>query len=234
MIVSHRHRFIFLKTRKTAGSTLEVVLSRVCGPDDIVTPLGPKDEALRLDHGPRNYRLPMWRWPLNGLLKELRGRHPGTRWTGHYPHMRAKAVRRLVGEEVWSSYYKITSERNPWDRQVSLYYWRMRNMADPPSFEQYLRGSDRRALRLGNFDIYSIGGRVIVDDVILYHDMRAGLERIFDRLAIPLPDEIPGAKTGIRPGSDYRTYYTEETRELIARCYAREIDVFGFSFDGVG
>ena len=39
MIVSHRHRFIFIRTMKTAGTSIETFLSRFCGPEDIVTPI---------------------------------------------------------------------------------------------------------------------------------------------------------------------------------------------------
>ena len=38
MIVSHDRRFIFVKTSKTAGTSVEMQLSVFCGPDDIVTP----------------------------------------------------------------------------------------------------------------------------------------------------------------------------------------------------
>ena len=37
MIVSHKHKFIFFKTRKTAGSSIQVALANHCGPDDIIT-----------------------------------------------------------------------------------------------------------------------------------------------------------------------------------------------------
>ena len=37
MIVSHKHKFIFLKTRKTAGSSIQVTLAEHCGEDDIIT-----------------------------------------------------------------------------------------------------------------------------------------------------------------------------------------------------
>lgn len=231
MIVSHRHQFIFLKTYKSAGSSLEVLLSKFCGPDDIVTRLQPEDEALRPDSGPRNYVLPFWRRPLRGNIKTLMGRRPHVRWTGYYAHMPAKAVRRAMGPEVWGNYLKITSERNPWDRQVSIYHWRTRHMTERPSFGTYLRSNDRR-VRLRNFDIYSERGRIVADEVILYHDMRGCLERLFDRLNLELPDEIPGAKTGVRPESDrdYRILYTDETREMVGRWYAREIKAFGFKF----
>ena len=54
MIVSHSHRFIFIKTRKVAGTSVELFLSQFCGEEDIVTTLGP-DEKLREGMGARNY-----------------------------------------------------------------------------------------------------------------------------------------------------------------------------------
>ncbi len=40
MIVSHSHKFIFLKSYKTAGTSIEAALSKYCSGDDIITPLG--------------------------------------------------------------------------------------------------------------------------------------------------------------------------------------------------
>ena len=60
MIVSHAHRFIFIKTQKTAGTAMEVALSAICGPDDIITPIQTWIEGERREHagrGPQNYRL---------------------------------------------------------------------------------------------------------------------------------------------------------------------------------
>ena len=37
MIISHKHEFIFIKTRKTAGSSIEHYLSKYLGPNDICT-----------------------------------------------------------------------------------------------------------------------------------------------------------------------------------------------------
>ena len=37
MIISHKHKFIFFKTRKTAGSSIQVSLAKYCGEDDIIT-----------------------------------------------------------------------------------------------------------------------------------------------------------------------------------------------------
>ena len=47
MIISHSRKFIFIKTFKTGGSSLEIALSKYCGKGDILTELDPPEEALR-------------------------------------------------------------------------------------------------------------------------------------------------------------------------------------------
>jgi len=39
MIISHTHKFIFIKSEKTAGTSIEAALSRYCSGDDVVTPI---------------------------------------------------------------------------------------------------------------------------------------------------------------------------------------------------
>ena len=35
MIISHKHKFIFLHARKCAGTTMEIILNKYLGPNDI-------------------------------------------------------------------------------------------------------------------------------------------------------------------------------------------------------
>ena len=64
MIVSHKHRFVFPKSQKTGGTSLELALSRICGEDDIITPLHERHERERNEIGglgPRNTDVPIRR-----------------------------------------------------------------------------------------------------------------------------------------------------------------------------
>ena len=65
MIVSHGRRFIFIKTSKTAGTSVEMQLSKFCGPDDIVTPgmesKDPKYAQYADSRRPRNLAMPLHR-----------------------------------------------------------------------------------------------------------------------------------------------------------------------------
>ena len=48
MTISHKYNFIFIKTLKTAGTSLEIYLSQMCGNGDIVTPIEPSEIVNRL------------------------------------------------------------------------------------------------------------------------------------------------------------------------------------------
>jgi len=65
MILSHEHKFIFIKTQKVGGTSLEIALANYCRPDDIITGISPKDEQNRRDlgfQGKQNDLLPKSSW----------------------------------------------------------------------------------------------------------------------------------------------------------------------------
>jgi hypothetical protein len=230
VIVCHRHRFIFLKTRKTAGTSIELSLRPSCGPDDIVTPVT-EDRPTPQGGGPRNYLHDRAGWSLaDRIAWRLRGdlslkTRPAI---GFFGHVRGAELRARLPEKVWRDYFKFTIERNPWDRQVSHYFWRLRRAgAHKPSFRDYLRAS----APLGNWEIYTEGDQLIVDKVLRYETLGADLAATTAMLGLPELPQIARAKTSHRPGkASYRDFYDDQLRDLVARNYAREIEHFGWSF----
>ena len=118
-IVSWRHRFIFLKNHKTAGTSIEVHLAQQCGALDIVTPIF----TPHAEHQPRN--------------------HQDERGTPRYfNHMSAREIRALLPSE-FGQFYKFCFERHPVDKCLS-YFAMLRNSPlhqkpeNPKTWEDYL------------------------------------------------------------------------------------------------
>ena len=85
MIVSHHCQFIYVRTIKTASSSLEMALAKLCGPSDIITPLDTTRVELgsrRGYPGPQHTDLPLVAWTKGNYYMKLRGRAPE-----YYNHM---------------------------------------------------------------------------------------------------------------------------------------------------
>jgi hypothetical protein len=224
MIVSHAHKFIFLKTHKTAGSSAELVLSRFCGPEDVITPLEPADEEMRIGRGPQNYTvLPTWRAKFAKFRWQLRGLGP---YSAYSQHTGAERIRWVFGERTWKSYFKFAIERNPWDRELSRYFWDTK-AHQRPSFEEFIRSTRP----LANFNIYSIDGHVAVDTVIRYENFANEFLAVLRHIGLSDAVEMPKAKASSRTDRrHYREFYSPESRDIIASRYVREISTFGYTF----
>ena len=212
MIVSHRHRFIFIKTRKTAGTSVEIALSRHCGPEDVIAPISPEDELLRAQHGgipAQNYEPPQFPVPA-------------------FSHLGCRAVRKAVGVEAWDDYLTFAVERNPWDAVVSSYHYRYRDRPAIP-FSEFVMSA--RADRLArNQRKIRIDGRVVVDQVCRFENLAEDLATVFERIGLPTPVCLPNAKSGFRTSRDYREYYGPQERRRVARLFSRTIRDFGYKF----
>jgi hypothetical protein len=229
MIISHEHKFIFLKTKKTAGTSIELALSQLCGPDDVIPPITESDEALRAPGSePRNWRRHGW-WQSRRPLLKRRWLRAMPQDYGFYNHMPAEEARALLDDDkIWNSYFKFAFDRNPWDRQVSWYYHRYRRKEAPP-FAAFIR-NDKRA-RINNYEIYSIDGAVAVDFVGRYETLEQDLRHALKQAGVSFDRELPRAKSAFRKSkAHYREYYDGETRDIVGDWYRREIALLDYGF----
>ncbi len=230
MILSHKHTYIFLKTKKTAGTSIEVGLSALCGNSDVITPLVSSDEALRAKgRGAQNWRPHGWWRSARSFLKRRAFKLAAEDY-GFYNHMTAAAAKALIDDDsVWRGYFKFAFDRNPWDREVSYYHYCFRNQTSPPQFDRFVQ-SDRRA-RLNNYEIYSIDGDVAVDFVGRYEMLTEDLNHALAQAGIDKDIELPRAKGSFRKDEKpYRDYYTPESQALVGEWYEPEIARLGYEF----
>jgi len=231
MILSHRHKFIYVKTYKTGSTSVEAALSAICGPDDVITEASEQLRGVRQKPA-QNYRIDHPAKPQRPLLKRLLGRperhyHPSI---GYYEHMPAWRVRTYVGEDIWRDYYKFTFERNPWDRQVSWYYYKTKSRpADKrPSFDAFNR--DRRRAHVENWDLYTDNGNTIVDFVGRYETLDNDFSTVLQRLGLADQVSLPRENVSKGRSGSYHDLYNDESRALVADWYAPEIAHFGYKF----
>jgi hypothetical protein len=225
MIISHAHRFIFIKNRKTAGTSVEIALTRHCGRRDIITPIYKEDEEFRKDLGvrPQNFQVSAWRHAWRVRLNLAK---PVTRYE-FYNHITAAEIVNFIGRRKFDQYYKFCFERNPWDKVISDYFWK-NNRGAYRDFDDFME----RYELVSDFERYTLDGQVCVDFIGRYETLGQDLASVFHRLGLPFDGWLPNAKGGFRAkGTTYRDVIIKpEHRERIARFYAREIDLLGYEF----
>lgn len=230
MIISHKYKFIFLKTNKTAGTSIEIALSGVCGADDIISPISPEDEKTRSESGhpgPQHHLASAREYGIVDVAKLL---VKGRKKNKFYNHISAAELKALIGEETWNSYYKFCFERNPWDRVISLYYWRCKSEPRPTIAEFIDSGALKRLKRKG-LELYSIDGQVAVDKICRFENIPEELELIRTHLDIPEKLELPRAKSRFRKDQrSYREILDAEQQAIIAELFSDEINLMGYEF----
>ncbi len=229
MIISHKHKFIFIKNRKTAGTSIEISLSKFCGSKDVITPITEEDERVRQSLGflgPQNYHKARIKWTLKQWRNYLKNGEKPYRFYNHIP---TKEIIDLLPEKIWNSYFKFTIERNPFDKAVSYYYWRKAN-------EKYKNFSDfildGGLDPLYSFDLYSTGKFLLIDKVYKYEDLPFFEKDISNQLNLPEPFQLIKyrAKGNSRKVHDYRNVLDKRSVELIKKLFYREIELYGYEF----
>ncbi len=215
MIISHEHRFIFVKTRKTAGTSVEVFLDGLVEPGAIVTPVKPPVDG----HIARNFES-----MFNPLPEMIRTRklvnplkalyHRNT----FYNHIDAQRIRERIGARVWDTYFKFCFERDPWDKVVSQFYFR-RSRTDvetPATFREFvLQGP-----LVSDWGIYSIGGTPAMDFIGRFERLDEDLQEAMSRIGIEAPVRLSKEKSASRadPNRPDAVYTPELDARASRRC----------------
>lgn len=221
MILSHKHRFIFIKTKHTASTSMEIALSSLCGPNDIITPI--VEEVLRRKKGGR---------PPQNCYRPDAPQHGNKRaslsWWNHMP---AHMVRRRIGQQAWDDYFKFCVLRNPWDRAISAYWWIKQSRDLPLPVSDCIENGLLRDNVLSDWERIAVDGRLAMDRVICFERLQHEVD-ILGRTLETGPIDLPCAKGNVR--EDRRPpceVLTPVAAEIISYVCANEIDLMGYTFN---
>ena len=227
MIISHKHKFIFIKTEKTAGTSIEIALSKYCGPDDIITPISPKDEVTRKElgyRGPQNYLVPFSKYSARDWASLIYHRQR----RAFYNHISAQEIKQYISNDVWNSYYKFCFERNPFDKLVSLYYWI--GSKYPTIYDFMMSG---KASYVKGFVLWTINAIPVVDHIYKFEEMHEAFKHISAVLKLDPEMVIPEkkAKSNFRKDKrHYREILTEQEKQWVYKIFAREFAYLDYKF----
>lgn len=242
MIVAFSRKFVFIKTRKTAGTSIEIALSRFCDEGDIITPISPADEMVRRQVGgrpPQNYcsdeaAARGFRTAIeNGDPVEIKAAGRVARRSRiFWNHMSAPAIARDVPVEFWNDAFKFTIDRHPYEKAVSLAHFGFERFARNnagASFDRYLDRVVKRG-KYRNFDLYSENGVPVVDEVLKYEDLPDCFLLLKERIGIDISPILPKTKhlhrSDRRPAKDVLSDLQKEMIQLIC---AQEFERSGYA-----
>jgi len=219
VIISYRQRFLFIHIEKAAGTSVK--------------------KALRpYAHRPQFHHRVFRKAGLHGLYPHYKMRI----WTDH---LSASAVKRELPEREWKRLFKFTFVRNPWDLEVSRYFFYMNlkkwHPDDPRtiaanragSFRAYLDWRREQPIKRQVDYIFDEWGAPLLDFVGRVETIDDDFRLVAGRIGIAarLSHENTFNTKAFRKSTDFRDYYDDESAGIVERLARKDIEVLGYNFD---
>jgi len=233
MIISHKYKFIFVKTRKTAGSSLQTYFCRHCGDSDIITPIDKPEGSYKAQNYSGFFNpVPRMKEQYPSTRKMLRTMWRFLSFKKFNSHIMAAHIMRRIPKDIWDGYYKFSVDRNPWDKVLSHYHFvrqRYSEFNEDITFDEYLEKAELPY----NYEIYTDKNKeLLVDRVIKYENLDEELGDIFGRLGVPYEGSLDVyEKSHYREKKkNFQESYTENQKKLVADKFEFEINLHGYNF----
>jgi hypothetical protein len=211
-----RYNFLFVHIAKTGGTSIRATLNRYRWRDPYYIPAA-----------------------ICSRISSFTGHRIGCKLPRH---AKVIAASEMLPREIFQQLFKFAFVRNPWDLQVSSYHHIRRErphlLAGYDDFESFLRYKLDPArtyqyhidtsIALQSEYLVDLRGNVIVDYIGRFENLERDFREACKRIGIKSPHLVHRRKAAKRV--DYRNYYNDETAELIAEHFKRDIDLFDYKF----
>lgn len=164
----------------------------------------------------------------------------------YLPHLSTQAHFDLF-PDIYSEYFSFAFVRNPWDWVVSMYFYRQKRFAEGwrrPSITQH---TDFLGMEFDDFvrmlhafempvnilsPILLPNGEIGVDFLGRFENLYDDLDIVYAKIGLPPIDRAKFPFINTTKHKHYSTYYTSETRQLVAEISMPVIERFGYTFEG--
>lgn len=220
MLISYTHEFIFFHVAKVAGLSIKGALEGYAQ----------EPEKFRLKRPPKI---------LDGKPNPVY-----EMWEAFMMHVTARDAKKELPEEIYNDFYKFAFVRNPWDWQVSMYHFILKEkthvshklVGSMAGFDEYLEWVIEKPARnaypkgAGKFQkdmLIDEEGKIIVDFIGRYENLAQDFQHVCR--VINIDASLPSINKTVH--KDYRSYYNEKTRKIVAEHFKEDIELFGYTFD---
>ena len=205
VLVSHIYKFIYIKNKKVAGSSVESFFGKYCQ-----NPNKEYEYTDEIDESVSKFGI------IGGRLNGKKNN-----WTSHKS---ATIIKRDLGNSIFNKYVKFCVIRNPYDKMVSRYYWNNSKQ----KFSDFAKCTN-----VSNLDIHCIDGNSVCNYFIRFENLEEDIVNLCKILGIKNYDlnDLPNHKSSSRKNkSHYRNFYDEETRKIVYENHKKEFELFGYKF----
>jgi hypothetical protein len=162
-------------------------------------------------------------------------------------HTRLDEYLVIFGAKEIEDYFKFTFVRNPWDRVVSAFHF----LKSGGTNEYDLRFSQRELTKFSNFSEFVVEWlnpesiwtrhhfkpqnfyiidkykKINLDYIAFFENIDKDFVHIANRLNVS--EGLQKVNTSDRV--DFRSYYTDQAAEVVAKIYRQDIELLGYNFD---
>jgi len=158
-------------------------------------------------------------------------------------HAFSKIYKKQIGSQKWDNYFKFTFVRNPWDKMVSQYFYIQKKqegrykltfrefiLAFKSCSESEYINKKGVAIKFNPIQLPWIlddDGNCLVDFIGRFENFQDDFNIVCDKIGITR-QQLPHKNKSEH--KHYTEYYDDETKQIVAEKYAKDIEYFGYKF----
>lgn len=217
MLLSNHYNFLFVHIAKTGGTSVRSALQKLRWRDP--------------------YYYPQF---ICSRLSHLTGHRIGSKFPRHSKIIAAKE---MLPDELFDQLFKFSFVRNPWDLQVSSFHHIQRErpqyMNGIDDFNEFMRWKfdpERpyqyhidTSLELQSDYLIDLHGNLLTDFIGHQENLQEDFNQVCETIGITAI-QLPYKRKAADRKKDYRSYYKDETAELVTKHFSQDIEKLNYQF----